>query len=134
MQAFWFNLLKILFFLTILELLPLAIVAKQYHFPCYKLILFMLYSFFCLYMKEPFTYFRIVLTSLLYYGNAFCFWSKSGKLFPTNDLKASLEIRRIKHTWIKIAVRILRNQLTENIAQIFFTMSHFWFFSQTNYS
>ena len=44
-----------------------------------------------LYMKEPFTYFRIVLTSLLYYGN----------YFHQTDLKASLEIRWPKHDFSK---------------------------------
>ena len=34
-------------------------------------------------MKEPFTYFRIVIASLLYYDYAFRFVSKSGKLFQS---------------------------------------------------
>ena len=60
-HACWFNLLKILFldhFITCTTY-SLAIVAKQDHFPCDKSVLFMLYSLFSLYMKEPFTYFRI---------------------------------------------------------------------------
>ena len=48
-------------------------------------------------MKELVAYFRIMITSLLYYSNAFRFLSKPGKLFPTNDFKASHGIRKPKH-------------------------------------
>ena len=63
---------------VLVYLLPLAIVSKEEHFPCIMTVLLMLDSLFSSYMKKPFNYFRIVINSLLYYGNTFRFLSKSG--------------------------------------------------------
>ena len=74
---------------------------KRDQFTSDMTVLFTLYSLFSSHTKEPYTYFRIVMTSLLYNDNAFRFLLKSGKLFLPNRLKASLEIRRLKQKRFK---------------------------------
>ena len=110
---------------------PFYILAKQDHVLSWdKLVLFMLHSLFSLSIKVPFKYFRIVINSLLYYGNTFCFWSKPSKLFPPNRFKSkSWKYKtKTKVILLKITVKILKNKLTQNIVQIVFTKSLFWSF------
>ena len=60
--------------------------------------LFLLYSLFSLYTKEPFTYFRIVLISQLLF-------LIEVNYFHQTDLKASLEVKRPQMISVKITVR-----------------------------
>ena len=88
----------------------------------------MFYTIFSLYMNYLFQ--NNDNFPIIFMVTPFFFYLRQVNYFHKTGLKASREIKRPKPQIIsvKITLRILRNRLIQNIAQIFFTESLFWSF------